>query len=559
MHDGPLSTQHSALSTRLGLVVEGSLTKGLTARLDGSCSVEDVRVGRFVKIRGEHFDFFCLITDVALGASSDQVLADPPDPADSFLQDVLLGTATFGSVVVQPMLMLNKQPADQVAPDEMGRPLPVRTIPVHFAPMDAATKDDFDRVFAPEGEGSWEIGTPLDMDIPVRLDLERVAERSNGVFGKSGSGKSMLTRVLLSGLIRSGAAVNLIFDMHSEYAWPTRDAGSGLMLRSLKDLFGNARVAVYTLRSTRPRPTGHRTDGDIRIGLNEIDIDDIALLSELLNLNETAIETIYLLQSRFGDTWLRDLLEMTPSDIKAFCDEVNAHPGAVGALNRKLNQLRQLEFVTDEHVSRASSSLELIVNSLERGSNVVLAFEHESQLLPYMLVANVLTRRIHARWTARMQAAHADEADRPPLLVITVEEAHKFLSPSAARHTSFGTIARELRKFNVTLLIVDQRPSGIDPEVLSQIGTRLTCQLNDENDIAAILAGISGASHLRSVLASLDSQQQAMLLGHAVPMPVVIKVRTIDAAFYADVMAGSRGPDFPDGKRARDFASLPDD
>jgi DNA helicase HerA-like ATPase len=53
------------------------------------------------------------------------------------------------------------------------------------------------------------------------------------------------------------------------------------------------------------------------------------------------------------------------------------------------------------------------------------------------------------------------------------------LSPAAARHTSFGTIARELRKFNVTLLVVDQRPSGIDAEVLSQIGTRFSCQLND--------------------------------------------------------------------------------
>ena len=52
--------------------------------------------------------------------------------------------------------------------------------------------------------------------------------------------------------------------------------------------------------------------------------------------------------------------------------------------------------------------------------------------------------------------------------------------------TIFGTIARELRKYNVTLLIVDQRPSGIDPEVMSQIGTRVTCLLDDESDIRAV-------------------------------------------------------------------------
>jgi hypothetical protein len=233
----------------------------------------------------------------------------------------------------------------------------------------------------------------------------------------------------------------------------------------------------------------------------------------------------------------------------------------VSALSRKLNQLRQLDFVMDEYVPHSSSSIEYVVKSLEQGSNVVLAFEHESQsqLLPYMLVANVITRRLHKRWTERTQAAHAGSGPQPMPLVITIEEAHKFLSTSAARHTSFGTIARELRKFNVTLLVVDQRPSGIDPEVLSQIGTRLTCQLNDENDIAAILAGVSGSSHLRSVLASLDSQQQAMLLGHAVPMPVVVKVRTVDDSFYADVTASRNGAVAATGRDALELISLPDD
>lgn len=559
MRNGSALPPNATRGARLGLVVEGSLTKGLTARLEGACSVEDVRVGRFVKIQGEKYDFFCLVTDVLLGASSDGMLDDPPDPTDDFIRQVLVGTGAYGSIAIQPMLMLNKQSADEVHPEELGvGPQPVRTIPVHFAQVDVADEDDFGRVFAQPGEGSWTIGTPLDMDISVRLDLERLAERSNGIFGKSGSGKSMLTRLLLCGLIKSQRAVNLVFDMHSEYAWATRDKRTSTMLPSLRDLFGES-VVVYTLQSSRQRPPGRKTNGDIRIGLNEIDVDDIALLSELLNLNETAVETIYLLQGRFGDRWLVSLLDMAPSDIKEFCEEVNAHSGAVAALARKLNQLLQLEFVTRDYVPRGSSSIEHVVRSLADGTNVVLAFEHENQLLPYMLVANVITRRIHERWTQETQAAHAGGGPEPRPLVITVEEAHKFLSPSAARHTSFGTIARELRKFNVTLLIVDQRPSGIDPEVLSQIGTRLTCQLNDENDIGAILAGVSGATHLRSVLASLDSQQQAMLLGHAVPMPVVVKVRTIDEAFYREVGDGSSEPALTGGRRHRDLITLADD
>ena len=96
--------------------------------------------------------------------------------------------------------------------------------------------------------------------------------------------------------------------------------------------------------------------------------------------------------------------------------------------------------------------------------------------------------------------------------MITIEEAHKFLNPSAARQTIFGTIAREMRKYYVSLLVVDQRPSGIDPEVLSQIGTKIVAQLNDEKDIQAALTGVNNASNLRSILASLDSKKQALLL-----------------------------------------------
>jgi uncharacterized protein len=89
------------------------------------------------------------------------------------------------------------------------------------------------------------------------------------------------------------------------------------------------------------------------------------------------------------------------------------------------------------------------------------------------------------------------------------------------------------------LLIVDQRPSGIADEVLSQIGTRITCLLNDEKDIDAVLTGVSGARELRGVLAALDSKQQALVFGHAVPMPVVIKTRTYDDEAFRLAMAKS--------------------
>jgi DNA helicase HerA-like ATPase len=56
--------------------------------------------------------------------------------------------------------------------------------------------------------------------------------------------------------------------------------------------------------------------------------------------------------------------------------------------------------------------------------------------------------------------------------------------------------------------------------------------LDNERDIAAVLTGISGAAGLREVLARLDTKQQAIIMGHAVPMPVVVKTRPYDLEFY---------------------------
>ena len=167
-----------------------------------------------------------------------------------------------------------------------------------------------------------------------------------------------------------------------------------------------------------------------------------------------------------------------------------------------------------------------------------------------MLVTNSITRRIHQSCIDQTEQYQRSKsvADKPLPLIISIAEAHKFLNPQAARQTIFGTIARELRKYTVTLLVVDQRPSAIESEVMTQLGSRVTALLNDERDIDAVFTGVGVPSKLRTVLASLDTRQQAMILGHAVPMPVVIRTRAYDEAFYQAIN--------PRGAEVKTFAAL---
>jgi DNA helicase HerA-like ATPase len=518
---------------RVGVVVSGSLVGGLEMKLDEWYSVEDIRAGKFVVIEGEKSRFFCMVTDVRLDATNPQVLADPPDEEEDLMRQVLHGTATYGTVCLRPLLMTEKE---DVVAVENGEPHLVKTIPVHFSVVCDAEEEDVNHIFGSEefGPRYFHIGRPLDMETPICIDLEGFIERSNGIFGKTGTGKTFLTRLVLAGLIHKHRAVNLIFDMHSEYGWQaTQETGrsQGSFVKGLKQLFGS-KVAIFTLDPESARRRGVQSDYAVKIPYNQITVEDIASLSDELNLNPTAVESAYLIVSKFGTDWLAKLIHQDPTDIKDFADHVGAHPESISALHRKLKRLEKFDFL-QERVNQ--DAVFKIMEFLDKGIHIVLEFGQQSSFLCYMLVANILTRRIHDLYIQKTETylATGRPQDKPQQLIITIEEAHKFLNTMAARQTIFGTIAREMRKYFVSLLIVDQRPSSIDDEILSQVGTRITSLLNDEKDINAVLTGVSNASWLRSVLASLDSKQQALLIGHAVPMPVVIRTRDYDPVFYS--------------------------
>ena len=516
---------------RLGIVVSGSLNKGVEVKLDSSASVEDMAVGRYVTIEGQKRRFFGMITDVSLEVTDQKLALTPPDVSDPFVAEVLAGTSTYGTLHVLPMLTIG---GDVVSLVE--GPQPVKTVPSHFSVVNLASQSDVELVFGSEDERKFYIGTPLDMETKVCLNLEELVKRSNGIFGKSGTGKTFLTRLLLIGMFQKGTAVNLVFDMHSEYGWEGRSE-EGRKVKALKQLFPS-KVAVFTLDEESSRRRRVSTDFVVRIGYDEIEPEDIGLLRQTLNLTEASVQAVYQLAREFGDKkWIEAALGLEDEDeTKQLLTRLSIHDSTYRNLRRGLETIRRLPFL-ESHAS--DNPVKRILEYLDRGINVVLEFGRYTDITAYILVANLLTRRIHAQYRERMEKAIGEDIAPPHPLVITIEEAHKFLNPEVASQTIFGTIAREMRKYNVTLLVIDQRPSGIDSEVMSQIGTKITCLLDNDRDIDSVLAGVSGKSELKSVLARLESRQQALIFGHAVPMPVVVRTREYGSAeSYKDFISG---------------------
>ena len=468
-----------------GSVVGGSLSEGLQVRLSDGSSVEDVKVGTLVTVQGKSRRFFGQVTDVNLSASDRAVWEAPPGPSDPLLTSVVSGTAAYGTLRVELRLSLG-------ADDGLDAPQQAKTVPPHFSQVVPASASDIDLVFGKESRRRFWIGSPLDMETRLCLDMGELVKRSNGVFGKSGTGKTFLTRLLLAGILQSGEATNLVFDMQSEYGWRGGSEGGSGQVKGLKQLFPS-KVAVFSLDEEFSRTRHLTPDYNVRIGYEEIEPEDIIILRGALDLSPQAAEAAHSLHRHYGSKWLSQFMTLSGSEaFNELASQINENQGALSALHRRLKRLERFDFMDKSGVH---DSVNHILSYLERGMHVVLEFgRYGRELAAYIMVANLLTRRIYDRYAASKERALAGEGAEPEPLVITIEEAHKFLTPDIADQTIFGTIAREMRKYN-------------------------------DHDVDSVLTGVSGGRKLRHVLASLDSRQQALVFGHALPMPVEIRTR----------------------------------
>lgn len=514
----------------LGQVTAADTERGVTVHLRREQPVELLRQGQFVVVEGQHVRFFGTINSFRLATTDPAVGMDPPDSDSSLIRDTLTRSTTYVECNVRTALELSPE----------GMPRPARTIPGPFSRAFSAGEKDYQMVFGAEDKHHFVMGYPRELDekqaegAPICIDLRKFVERSNGIFGRSGTGKSVLARLLLCGAIKSEACVNLIFDMHSEYAGD-KTLESGTVAKGLRTLFGKTNVALYTMDEESSRKLN--PDGAIRIPLSDITIDDIEALASELRMSEGSAMGITARQAsrKLGRGWIEKLISMTPEDLENYCSESGANTSSVEALKRRLETIADFGFVVKAGQA-VGTGIDGMIKDLKAGRHVILMFGQYRSTLAYMLVANILTKRIHSEWVKLSENYEDGKGEKPRPLMIAIEEAHKFLGRDSA--TIFGIIAREMRKYLVTLLVIDQRPSGIDDEVMSQIGTRITALLNDEKDIDAVFTGIRGGSQLKALLATLDSKQEVMVMGHAVPMEVVLRVRSFDTEFYRSLELG---------------------
>ena len=154
-------------------------------------------------------------------------------------------------------------------------------------------------------------------------------------------------------------------------------------------------------------------------------------------------------------------------------------------------------------------------------------------------------REIFANALARSLLATARTGRfRNSPLILAVDEAHQML-PKTSSHLStdypleaFNVIAKEGRKYGLTLCIATQRPRDIPDDVLSQVGTFTAHRLVSDADRSAIERASGGANEALNARLPLLSPGEAFLMGVDFQNPLRLRMSKPAAPPF------SHGPDF---------------
>ncbi|OLS14336.1 MAG: hypothetical protein RBG13Loki_1985 [Promethearchaeota archaeon CR_4] len=491
----------------IGEVVGASTTGGIQIKMIRE--PETLRVGTPLIVEGGQLHFYSLVTDINYPGNNIAVaFANSPMAGLLPVKEVpgVRGSPFFS------LANLNCLQIIEPTKDEAGNDVIVQrtydTIPRLLSKARLAKQEDLELVFKGSATSGAVGGLNGIEELQVPLDFAELIKVPFGIFGSTGSGKSVFTKILASWIIRLDLASLIIFDVMGEYTWESQEKDTP----GLAAIFGDQKVVTMAMDPAKA-PTGAEpfflykekvTDGDLLTALSD---------QGLTVPQRNSIEIFY-------DTMKRARSGGTPLNIIDYILDANedtrpqeVHKTTLPALKNRIKRFKKLKFLREED-PKTKDSIDRILQLLKEGKTVVLNFgSYAEDKANYMFVANLVTRRVRKEFQERGKQYHKT--------VILLEEAHKFLDREVARHSIFGKIAREMRKYGLTIGFVDQRPSEIMTEVFSQLANRFILRLSDPKDIDAALSGVGEASLWRGILRGLP-KWQVVAMGTSITVPSIL-------------------------------------
>src|SRR5688572_13725816 len=392
----------------------------------------------------------------------------------------------------------------------------VTRFPIPGCEVHAVTTEDLRSVFAAEDKAHIEIGTvyPTD-DIRGALYVDPMLSKHFAVLGSTGTGKSTSVALILHRISQLSPEGHIVMiDPHGEYSAAFKGCGELFNVDNLQlpywlmNFEEHCEVLLTTQGAERDRDSdilaklllAARTKGKNLEQLGKVTVDSpIPYL--LTDLNTILVNEMGKLD-RAGDV-------LPFQRLKNKLDEIRADPRYSFMFSGML--------VSDTMGTLLAKLFRL--PSHGRPISIVDVSGVPSEITS--VVVSVLARMVfdYAIWSRT-------EAQKPLLLVC--EEAHRYVpkdehSSGQAVRRILERIAKEGRKYGVSLGLITQRPSDLAEGVLSQCGTIIAMRLNNDRDQACVRAAMpEGARGFLDAIPALRNRE-CIVCGEGVAIPIRVR------------------------------------
>jgi hypothetical protein len=393
----------------------------------------------------------------------------------------------------------------------------VTRYPIPGSEVLPVSTDDLRAVFAASDEPHVEIGTvyPTD-DIRGALYVDPMLSKHFAILGSTGTGKSTSVALILHRISHLSPEGHIVMiDPHGEYSAAFKNCGEIFNVDNLQlpywlmNFEEHCEVLLTTQGAERQRDAdilakcllGARTKGKDISQYGKVTVDSpIPYL--LADLNSIIVNEMGKLE-RAGDT-------LPFQRLKTKLDELRSDPRYTFMFSGML--------VSDSMPGLLAKMFRL--PSQGRPISIVDVSGVPSEITS--VVVSVLARMVfdYAIWSRT-------EAQRPLLLVC--EEAHRYVPKD--EHSANGQavrkilerIAKEGRKYGVSLGLITQRPSDLAEGVLSQCGTIIAMRLNNDRDQACVRAAMpEGARGFLDAIPALRNRE-CIVCGEGVAIPIRVR------------------------------------
>ena len=389
----------------------------------------------------------------------------------------------------------------------------ISVFPALGASVATATREDLTAIYMRNDRQSVRIGSiHQDPRLPANIITDDLLGKHFAVLGTTGSGKSCAVALILSAILENHPNGHVILlDPHSEYAsaFPGR---AELMDASNMDL-------PYWLLNFE------ELIGILQLG----DQDEHEAESAILH------DIVLMAKRRYaGDSAETDFITVdTPvpyrlGDINRLLDE------AMGKLDKPQDSAPYLRIrsrlaalVSDRRYAfMFPSALSLRDNMtaiLSRLIRVPVADKPVTIVDLSGLPSETLN--VLVSLLTRMTFDFALWAEKSVPILLVCEEAHRYAPQDTRRgfeptKRALSRIAKEGRKYGVSLCVVSQRPSELAPDMLSQCNSIFALRLSNQNDQEFVRSAMPESGHgLLEFLPSLGNAQ-AVVVGEGVTVPM---------------------------------------